>query len=239
MNEQQGQPAPRARRSEERGDVRVNDYLARLVHILAEMEQGMRPVHALDDISSPLAARRIRKLLHTTHAERATGRRCATVAAPTVLRVSSISPTTGVAEGLVLVRCAGRTRPYCVRIEQEGHAWRLVELAPPDAGLRAAVTEASRRGALYVDDDGVRRSSGRDGIPYSAPPMPGSTGRMGPPFVSEWLHRPEARLLFEWLREQEEEDARKHADREGCGDAATRSDEPSHDDDGGGTSVPA
>jgi hypothetical protein len=232
MKEHNDRPGSRARRPGERGDVRVNDYFARVVQALAEMEQGMRPVHALDDISSPLAARRIRKLLQTMQAEHAAGRRRRMVATPTVLCASSISPTIGVAEGLVILRCAGRTRPYCVRLEQEGHGWRLVELAPPDAGLRAAVTAASRNGALYVDDDGMRRSSGPDGIPYSSPPMPGRVDRSAPPFISEWMHRPEAQLLFEWIREQDEEDARRRAQEQATGatEERTEKDDPGDDE---------
>jgi hypothetical protein len=77
-----------------------------------------------------------------------------------------------VTEGVVVVTCEDRTRPYCIRLEQEGDLWRLVELARPDAGLRAAVTEASRTGAVPVDEHGVRRSSGRSGTAFSSPPLP-------------------------------------------------------------------
>ena len=205
MNEPKEHAQSRARRPGERGDVRVNDYLAEIVRMLAEMEQGMRPVGALDDISSPLAARRIRKLLQSSRSEGSGGRR-RPVARPEILCASSTAPSAGVTEGLVVVRCAGRVRPYCVRLEQEGAGWRLVELAPPDIGLRAAITAASRDGGLYVGEDGLRRSSGRDGVPYSAPPMLGHAGRRIPPFLLAWARGPEAEALLDLLDDKPDEE---------------------------------
>jgi hypothetical protein len=157
------------------GDARMNRQLEDIVRILLEMEYGLRPVGALDTIASPLAARRIRKLVHgarmsRTETRRPPRRRAVRVE---VLSTRSSHPSAGVTEGVVIVACEERTRPYCVRLEQEGDRWRIVELAPPDAGLRATVTEASRTGAVPIGADGIRRSSGLDGVPFSAVALPG------------------------------------------------------------------
>ena len=146
-----------------------------LVRTLVEMEQGMRPTDTLDHHASRAAARRIRKVVHGARRS-GTGTGKARVAPPTVRRSSYSHPSAGVTEGVVIVERAARTRAYCVRLEQEQDRWRIVELAPVDAGLKPAVTAASREGQLPVDEDGVRRSSGRDSVAFSAPPMPGDPG---------------------------------------------------------------
>lgn len=146
------------------------EYLART---LAEMEQGLRRVDTLDPLASPLAARRIRKVVHGA---RRTGTRRTRTAPPTVRRSSFSHPSAGVTEGVVIIEREARTRAYCVRLEQERDRWRIVELAPVDAGLKPAITAASREGHVPLDDDGVRRSSGPDGTSFSAPPMPGDPG---------------------------------------------------------------
>lgn len=146
-----------------------------LVRTLVEMEQGMRPTDSLDHHASRAAARRIRKVVHGARRTRSRTRRSRT-APPKVRRSSFTHPSAGVTEGMVLVERESRTRAYCVRLEQEHDRWRIVELAPVDAGLKPAITAASREGQLPVDEDGVRRSSGRDTVAFSAPPMPGDPG---------------------------------------------------------------
>ena len=148
-----------------------------LVRTLVEMEQGMRPTDSLDHHASRAAARRIRKVVHGAR-RTGTGSGRTRVAPPKVRRSSYSHPSAGVTEGVVIVERAARTRAYCVRLEQEQDRWRIVELAPVDAGLKPAVTAASREGQLPVDEDGVRRSSGRDSVAFSAPPMPGDPGLM-------------------------------------------------------------
>lgn len=180
MDERTDDVGPRGNGSTTGREEELPQLLAKIVCTMREMEQGLRPVAALDTIASPLAARRIRKVVHSARRAgarqaraRRTGARRARTEPPIVLSTTYSHPSAGVAEGVVLMRCDERTRPYCVRLEQEGDRWRLVELAPPDAGLRAAVTEASRTGAVPLDENGVRRSSGRDGVGFSAPAMPG------------------------------------------------------------------
>jgi len=158
----------------ERGSRAVNALLSTIVTTMTEMEQGLRPVATLDAIASPLAARRIRHQVYEaqvgTRPGRSRGRQ--RTAPSTVLSASSFHPTAGVTEGVVVIKCDGRSRAYCIRLEQEAYRWRLVELATPGGTLRAAVTEASRAGAVPVDEHGLRRSSGRSGISYSAAPWP-------------------------------------------------------------------
>jgi len=164
----------RGHRPGTRGSGAMNAYLSRIVTTMAEMEQGRRPVAALDAIASPLAARRIRHQVHAAQVAPRPGRaRRRRRTAPTVIRsAQSFHPSAGVTEGVVVVECEERSRAYCVRLEQEGDRWRLVELATPGGQLRAAVTEASRTGALPRDEHGRPRSSGRGGISYSAPGSP-------------------------------------------------------------------
>jgi hypothetical protein len=163
-----------------RGSRAINAYLATIVTTMAEMEQGRRPVSALDAIASPLAARRIRHQVFEAQGgsrpKRSGGR--SRTAPTTVLNASSFHPSAGVTEGVVVIKCDERSRAYCVRLEQEGSRWRLVELATPAGGLRPAVTEASRAGAVPIDEHGLPRSSGRGGVSYSAPawPPPGHRG---------------------------------------------------------------
>lgn len=148
------------------------EYLART---LAEMEQGLRRVDTLDHHASRAASRRIRKVVHGARRARARSQRART-SPPKVRRSSYSHPSAGVTEGTVIIERDSRARAYCVRLEQEHDRWRIVELAPVDAGLKPAVTAASREGQLPIGEDGVRRSSGRDTVAFSAPPMPGDPG---------------------------------------------------------------
>lgn len=172
-----------------RGSVAINAYLSRIVMMMAEMEQGRRPVAALDTIASPLAARRIRHQVREAQigARPGRGQRRLRTTPTSVRSMNSFHPSAGVTEGVVVVECERRSRAYCVRLEQEGDHWRLVELATPDGELRAAVTEASRTGAVPLDEHGQRRSSGRDGAGYSVP-------RWGPGDGATTEHETEARL---------------------------------------------
>jgi len=160
----------RGHRPGARGNRALNAFMARIVTMMAEMEQGQRPAGSLDAIASPLAARRIRHLVHDaqTEARSGGGRRRRRTSPTTVLSAHSFHPTAGVAEGVVVLTCEKRSRAYCIRLEQEGGRWRLVELATPGGRLRPAVTEASRSGAVPLDEHGQRRSSGRGGVSYSA-----------------------------------------------------------------------
>ena len=148
----------------QRGDRRTGELLETIVRTMAEMEQGRRSVAALDPVASPLAARRIRQLVHDVRMHEVAqrrGRRPVTV--PVRARTTtSFHPSSGVTEGVVVVSTPERSRAYCVRLEQEGERWRLVELAQPDCSLNAVVTYASRTGAVSVDRDGTRRSSARE-----------------------------------------------------------------------------
>ena len=158
----------------EHGSRAVNALLSTIVRTMTEMEQGLRPVAALDTIASPLAARRIRHQVHEMQLGKRTGKRGGRprTTPATVLNASSFHPTAGVTEGVVVIESDGRSRAYCIRLEQEATRWRLVELATPGGTLRAAVTEASRSGAVPIDEHGMRRSSGRGGISYSTAPWP-------------------------------------------------------------------
>jgi hypothetical protein len=142
-----------------RGDDALNEHLSRLAVRMVEMEQGLRPVSSLDAQASPLAARRIRKLVHTAASGRPRGVR--RTAPASVLNTTSFHPSAGVTEGVVVVSCDERVRAFSVRLEQEGDRWWIVDLAPPEGGLAAAVTAASRNGAIPVDAQGRRWSSGR------------------------------------------------------------------------------
>jgi hypothetical protein len=153
----------------EHGSRAVNALLSTIVRTMTEMEQRLRPVAALDTIASPLAARRIRHQVHEMQLGKRTGKRGGRprTTPATVLNTSSFHPTAGVTEGVVVIESDGQSRAYCIRLEQEATRWRLVELATPGGTLRAAVTEASRSGAVPLDEHGMRRSSGRGGISYS------------------------------------------------------------------------
>jgi hypothetical protein len=150
----------------------MNRMLARIARTMAEMEQGRCGNSALDTMVSPLAARRIQKQVDAAQAaRRASGQRMLTEPVK-ILSTTSMNPTAGVTEGVVVVQVAERVRAFSVRLEQEGERWRIVDLASPEMGLNAAVTEASRTGAVPVDDQGMRRSSGGNSSAFSVEPLP-------------------------------------------------------------------
>jgi hypothetical protein len=154
-----------------RGDADTNALLARLAICMVEMEQGLRPVSTLDELASPMAARRIRKVVHLAATGRRTGAR--RTAPASVLRTMSFHPSAGVTEGVVVLQCDSRARAFSVRLEQEGDRWWIVELAPPESGLSATVTLASRNGAIPTGPDGRRWSSGRPAEPSLLRPRDG------------------------------------------------------------------
>ena len=173
MSDRSGPMTVRSHHPGARGDRMTGRLLEGLVHTMVAMEAGRRPVFALDPLATPLAARRIQRIVLGARAERRgrpAGERRRT--APVRVRtVASFHPTAGVTEGVVLVRHEQRTRAYCVRLEQCGSQWRLVELAPPDKGLRPVVTATSRAGRLVTDTerhaerlDGRRRGLPIDGV---------------------------------------------------------------------------
>jgi hypothetical protein len=141
----------------------VSEELATDVGILAatfvEMQSGLRPVSALDDIASPAAKRRIRRLVQLA-AQRPRGRGGRGRSAPvTILQVRAQHPCAGALEASVTLECDGRIRALAIRLEQEVERWMLVDIAPPEQGLLPAVTTASRIGRVPVDEHGVRRST--------------------------------------------------------------------------------
>jgi len=153
-----------------RGDAILNAHLSGLAIRMVEMEQGLRPASFLDDQASPMAARRLRKLVQLAQSRRRPGTRRTAPAA--VLSASSFHPSAGVAEGVVILTCDERVRAFSVRLEQQGDRWWIVDLAPPEGGLAPAVTMASRTGMLVASADGRRWSSGRadDDVDIGAEP---------------------------------------------------------------------
>jgi hypothetical protein len=135
------------------------DHVGRLAITFAEMQLGLRPVSSLDDVASPAARRRLRRLIQLAAQDtngRHGPRRCAPVR---VLHIRAQHPSAGALEASVIVEWDGRARAIAVRLEQEVDRWLIVDLAPPERGLLAAVTTASRLGRVPVDADGVRRST--------------------------------------------------------------------------------
>ena len=173
MNEPNERDSSAEQHATTKGGSELNRMLEHVARTMAEMELGQRPQRTLDTIASPLAARRIHKQVLAAMEARAgaTGRK---ITEPIrTLASSSMHPAAGVTEGVVVMQIDERVRAFCLRLEQEGDRWRLVDLASPETDLRAAVTEASRTGAVPVDEEGVRRSSGGKGSAFSVPPLPG------------------------------------------------------------------
>lgn len=135
------------------------DYVGRLAVTYAEMQLGLRPVSSLDDVASPAARRRMRRLVQLA-AQRSDGRRERSRCAPVRVRqVRAQHPSAGALEACVTIEWDGRAHAIAVRLEQEVDRWLVVDLAPPEYGLLAAVTTASRLGRVPVDEQGVRRST--------------------------------------------------------------------------------
>ena len=117
-------------------DARLIELLGGLAVTMVEMEQGLRPVTALDGFASPAARRRIRAVL-LWNAERRRGERRRTVPA-SVVRTAAAHPSASALEGAVILREDDRIRAFAIRLERGARGWRIVELAPPEAGLAPA-----------------------------------------------------------------------------------------------------
>jgi hypothetical protein len=139
----------------------IDAYIASLATTFFEMEQGSRPAHSLDDLASPLAARRIQHHLHTAREASGRGRARRRTVPVNVITVRSFHPSAGAVEAAVVVELDARIRALSVRLEQEIDRWWIVEMSPPEGGLAAAITAASRTGRVPIDPDGRRRSSYR------------------------------------------------------------------------------
>jgi hypothetical protein len=173
MTDSTGNDASTRRPRKHRGDHRTDRIIESVARTMAAMEAGQCSMQTLDTMSSPLAARRIHKqVLAAKLARESSGSRTRTEPMR-ILSTRSMHPSAGVTEGVVVVQVADRVRAFCVRLEQEAQHWRLVDLASPETDLNPAVTEASRTGAVPVDEDGVRRSSGGRGAAFALPPLPG------------------------------------------------------------------
>jgi hypothetical protein len=124
-------------------DGRLLELLGGLAVTMVEMEQGLRSVSTLDEHASPAARRRIRAVVRASGRRKGRDRRGRRTAPTRVLRTTAFYPSAGAVEGAVLVDEAGRVRAFAIRLERKGATWRIVELAPPEAGLAPAVTVAS------------------------------------------------------------------------------------------------
>jgi len=142
------------------GNNHINRHLKNVAVLMVEMEHGLRPVNTLDNQASPMAARRIRHFVHQAAVARGPGvvPRTAPVS---VLNTVSFHPSAGVTEGVVVLERDERVRALCVRLEQEGERWWIVDIAGPEGGLLPAVTAASLTGAVPTCSKGIRWSSGR------------------------------------------------------------------------------
>jgi hypothetical protein len=141
------------------GSFELNEHLGRLAIMMREMEQGMRPAATLDTQASPSAARRIRhELFRWMKANTGDHRRTTPTS---VLRATSSHPSVGVAEAVVVTLNGEKVRSYSIRLEEKDHRWMIVDIAPPESDINAAVTAASRLGAVPVGPDGVRRAFGQ------------------------------------------------------------------------------
>jgi hypothetical protein len=135
------------------------DDIGILAVTFIEMQLGLRPAAALDDMASPALARRIRQFLFlaSQRPRNQTGRRRS--APVTVLQIRAQHPTAGAVEASVTLECDGRIRALAIRLEQEVDRWILVDIAPPEQRLPAAITAASRLGHVPIDENGMRRST--------------------------------------------------------------------------------
>jgi len=146
----------------------IEPRLAALATTFIEMQQGLRPVDALDTIASAAARRRIRALAAgATHRRRRSVFRTAPIR---VLRVHAMFPSAGAVEGSVIVECDGRVRAIALRLERWEAGWTLVEIAPPEGGLHAVITPAASSASIAPPTrprsstrPPLRRASRRDG----------------------------------------------------------------------------
>lgn len=108
---------------------------ALLVLAWSEVLDGRRSFPQLTPLVSPAVSRRLAAQLAN---ERGRGPR-----ELRIRRVKTGTPTPGVCEACVVVERDGRVSAVAVRLERHRGAWRVVELATPEAGLDP-LTTASR-----------------------------------------------------------------------------------------------
>ena len=131
-HERIGGTAPPLRSPQEAG--RLAAWVGGLAVVLVEMSRGMRPATTLDPVATPAARRRIHGVVRAG-GELRTGRRVAPVR---VIRVRGMHPTAGAYEAAVTLGIGARSIAVAARIEHDGEAWRVVDLAPPGLGLLPA-----------------------------------------------------------------------------------------------------
>lgn len=125
------------------GAERLAAWVGALAVTLVEMSQGMRPATALDPMTTPAARRRIHRVVRIG-GELRSGRRVAPVR---VIRVRGMQPTAGAYEAAVTLGIGARSIAVAARVEHDGEAWRIVDLAPPGLGLLPAGRRPGRPAA--------------------------------------------------------------------------------------------
>lgn len=98
-----------------------------------EVVAGRRPLAQLDGLLAPAARTRLCRLRDRVGV--APDPTCARVR-----RVTASRPAADACEAVVLIERAGRTTAIAVRLERHRTTWRVVELTPPEAGLRPLPT---------------------------------------------------------------------------------------------------
>ena len=115
-------------------------WVGSLAVVLVEMSRGMRPATTLDPVATPAARRRIHSVVRAG-GELSVGRRVAPVR---VIGVRGMHPTAGAYEAAVTLGVGPRSVAVAARIEHDGQAWRIVDLAPPGLGLLPAGRRSGR-----------------------------------------------------------------------------------------------
>lgn len=123
---------------------RIAVWVGGLAVALVEMSQGMRPITALDLMATPAARRRIHRTVRASARPRP-GRRATPVR---LIAVRGMQPTAGAYEAAVTVAVGRRSIAVAARVENDGGAWRIVELAPPGIGLEPAGRRPGRPPAV-------------------------------------------------------------------------------------------
>lgn len=112
----------------------VERLLAAVARTTVEILAGRRPLRQLLQLVSPAVYDRLRAQLSRRRQER--GGAAATV----VRRVLTTWPTPTSCEATVLIDRGGRTTALALRVERYRGAWRIVEIAAPEAGLQPVPT---------------------------------------------------------------------------------------------------
>lgn len=113
---------------------RLSTWIGAIAVVLVEMSQGMRPATTLDPVATPAARRRIHRVVRAG-GELRSGRRVAPVR---VISVRGMQPTAGAYEAAVTLGLGARRIAVAARVEHDGDAWRIVDLAPPGLGMLPA-----------------------------------------------------------------------------------------------------